>query len=191
MKIRLALTLLALVGGPCASASAQTWRIGDDQPFPIHISDLPVARQRSILGPLEPSLEQRAKEFDLEPGEIEIDKKALLVRWIATPTGTLTLIQGWGPDLCGATGNCKMWVLGKGDRLLLDGQAYRLKVLKTTHRGLPSIVTYSSWTGDGAQLIRYSFDGTKYRPLSCATERVEFMRKVYSKPQLEYGPCDE
>jgi len=182
-----------LVGLLCtlSSGRAQTWRIGDDQPFRIRIADLPKARQKSILKSLEPSLQERAKEFDLDPQEIAAAEKSLLIREISTKSGKLTLVQGWGLNLCGGTGNCKVWVLGTRDRPLLDGQASRLTILRTMHRGLPSIVTSSSSTADGAQLVRYRFDGVVYRAQTCATERIEYLGKVYAKPRLDYGSCDK
>jgi len=186
MKTRLTAAVLVFVVGLFASATAQSWRIGDDQPFPIHISDLPAARQNAILLALEPSLQ----ELGLEPDELDASKKTLLVRHISTDMGILTVVQGWGLDLCGGTGNCKVWVLGKSNRLLLAGQAYRLTILRTTNKGLPSIVTSSSWTGQGSDFIRYSFDGSRYRPQSCAFEQMtDYRGKVYAKPRLDYVDC--
>jgi hypothetical protein len=106
MKFRLTSTILLFVVGGFASARAQTWRIGDDQPFPIHISELPVARQKAILRALEPSLQRRAKKFQDEPEEVAAIRKSLRLRELTTTAGTLLLIQGWGLESCGAVGNC-------------------------------------------------------------------------------------
>jgi hypothetical protein len=90
----------------CEPAQGQTWRIGDDQPFRTRITSLPRARQETILRSLEPSLQARAKEVDLDSEELAATKRTLLIREISTASGKLTLVQGWGLNLCGGTGNC-------------------------------------------------------------------------------------
>jgi hypothetical protein len=183
-------TVVIFFAAGLASGSAQSWRIGDDQPFRTKLTDLPTMLQKSILKSIEPSLMGRAEESDLDPEELAAAEKALLVREISTRGGHLTLVQGSDSNLCGGTGNCKVWVLGKRNHILLDGQAYRLTILRTINKGLPSIVTSSSWTSQGSAFIRYSFDGSRYRPQSCAFEQMtDYRGKVYAKPRLEYVSC--
>ena len=182
-----ALSFVALI---TISARAQSWRIGDDQPFRIRLTDLSNGRQKAILKSIGPSIQGRAAEFELDPDELAAAEKSLLVKEIRTEYGTLTLVQGADLNLCGGTGNCKVWILGSKDRLLLDGQAYRLTVLRTARNGLPSIVTSSSWTDNGSDFIRYSFDGSRYKPQACAFERMmNFRGKVYPRPHLDYVAC--
>jgi hypothetical protein len=137
MRTRLAFAILVLVGCGLLSAIAETWRIGDDQPFPVHISisRLSAADRGSILRALEPALRRYAKEFDLEPTEITQEKRDLLLRRIATPAGPLLLIQGWGSSLCGATGNCAIWAIAKNDRVVLEAGAYKISVLRSNSHG--------------------------------------------------------
>lgn len=180
----------SLLGAPIA-AQTRSWFIGDNQPFPHSIMGLPASRQRHILQHLQPTLQQRAEDFELDPNEAVDLGRSLLFRQINTPSGQITLVQGSGLNSCGGTGNCLVWVLGRGDRLLLEGQAYKITIRRSTHYGFPDIVTSSSWTADGAQFILYRFDGLKYRALTCATERGEFLGKVLPRPRLEYGPCDK
>lgn len=189
MRPTLTAVVFVIVSG-LASARAQTWRIGDDQPFPTQISKLPEARQRSILKTLEPSLQKRAIEFQDEPDEIEAIMKSLLIRQITTPSGPLLLIQGWGSGSCGAVGNCAVWVLGTKDQLLLESGGNKIRILPALHHGLPSILMFGHISAAQSDLTWYSFDGSRYRHTSCATETYSSSTgKVYNPPLIEHGPC--
>jgi hypothetical protein len=172
-----------------ASAKAQTWRIGDDQPFPIHISDLSAADRGSILRALEPALRRYAKELDLEPNEIAQAKKDLLLRRINTPMGALLLVQGWGSSMCGATGNCAIWAIGNNDRVVLEAGGYKISVLRSISHGFPSILTSASPQTDGSELVWYSFDGSQYRAVSCATETYGNLT-MDTRRRITHHPCD-
>jgi len=190
MRTRLAFAILVLVGCGLASAIAETWRIGDDQPFPIHISRLSAADRGSILRALEPALRRYAKEFDLEPTEITQAKRDLLLRRIATPAGPLLLIQGWGSSLCGATGNCAIWAIAKNDRVVLEAGGYKISVLRSASHGFPSILTSTSPQSDGSELVWYSFDGSQYRAVSCATETHGNLTMTDKTRRVTHHPCD-
>jgi hypothetical protein len=191
MRIRLAVSILVLVCSGFGSAMAQTWRIGDDQPFPIHISDLPAARQKAILMAIDPSLQKRAKDYGYEPADVAAIRKSLLLRDLATPSGTLLLIQGWGSESCGAVGNCAVWVLGKNDRLLLEGGGNRIRILAATHHGLPTILISDHMSAAQSGLTWYVFDSSKYRRVSCAIETYSDINRTYSLPLIERGPCEK
>jgi len=145
MRIRLAFTIVALASAALASPKTQTWRIGDDQPFPIHIGDLPASRRHSILRSLRPSLDGSTKFLDkLSPSGIAAAEKALLLRRLPLKSGSLLLVQGWdNMDLCGATGNCVIWALGPDDRLLLEGDGNVIescvpRTMASVHHDLPA-----------------------------------------------------
>jgi hypothetical protein len=189
LSIRLVLALLVVIGGAFASSPAQTWRIGDDQPFPTHITALSDAKRSSILQNLDPALLRLAKDFDLKPSEIVEAKKSLLLTRIETSTGPLLLIQGWGSSMCGATGNCAVWAMGNNDRLILEAGAYKIRVLPLIHHGLPSILTFTSPQTDGSELVWYSFDGSRYRAVSCATETYGTLTMTDTKRRVTHHPC--
>ena len=188
--MRWTLTLLVLVGGSFASASAQTWRIGDDQPFPTHITALSDAERSSILQDLDPAIQRLAKEFDLNPTEIAEAKQRLLLRRIETSTGQLLLIQGWGSSMCGANGNCPVWAMEKNKRLILEAGAYKIRILPLIHHGFPSILTFTSPQTGGSELVWYSFDGSRYRAVSCATETYGNLTMTDTKRRVNHHPCD-
>ena len=173
----------------CGFLRAQTWRIGDDQPFPIHIAKLPLARQISILRSLEMSLQERAKEFQDDPHEIEAIRKSLLVRYLPAASGKLLLVQGWGLESCGAVGNCAFWVLGEDDRLLLASVGNKIRILPQVRHGSPSIMLFEHISASQSRLTWYSFNGSRYRPDSCGVETYSDIERTYSPPLIERGPC--
>jgi hypothetical protein len=188
MRVHASLLYFSVLCG-IGVAAAQTWRIGDDQPFPRHITDLPEAKQQSILRHLEPSLQQRAREFQDEPEEIEAIRKSLLLRRIATPSGSLLLVQGWGLESCGAVGNCALWVLGTDDRLLLASTGNKVEILPNVHQGLPSMLIFEHISASQSYLTWYTFSGSQYRPYSCGVETYSDIGRTYSPPLIERGPC--
>ena len=188
MQRKVATAIIALIS-TCTSVHAQTWRIGDDQPFRIHITDLPAARQKLILKSLEPNLLKRAEEFQDEPEEIEAIRKSLLLRNISTPSGSLLLIQGWGLESCGAVGNCVVWVLGKSDQVLLTTVGNKMKILPKTNHGFPAIQMFEHISAFQSYLTWYSFDGFRYRAAACGVETYSDITRTYSPPLIERSPC--
>lgn len=174
----------------CSSAQGQLWSIGE-QPFPVRISNLPLSRQKAILQALEPGIQRRAKEFDLDPEEIAEVRRELFMREVSTRAGTLLLIQSWGTPLCGATGNCAVWVLDSENRMVLETGGNGIRVLRRAHHGPPSILIYTHMSAFQTGLTLYSFDGSQYRQVSCQVETYSDATRTYSPPLIERGPCEK
>jgi len=71
----------------------------------------------------------------------------------------------YGPPLiCGATGNCDIWVFDKktGD-LLLSANGFNLLVQKSVHHGLFDIVTSHNMSAGSGVRDLYQFDGHEYQ----------------------------
>jgi len=173
------------------SATSQTWRIGDDQPFPTHITSLPVERQRSILAHLQPSLTKLVQEYSLNPEEVSQEEKSLLVREVPTASGPLLIVQSWGMELCGGVGNCAIWVLGNDCQVLLWGGGNVVTILRAVHHGKPSILISAHNSASDSDLVWYRFDGSRYRPASCAIK--SYLKRTFinpnARPEIEHLPC--
>jgi hypothetical protein len=181
--------LILFVIDSAALAQGESWRIGDDQPFPTQISSLPSGERQSILNALRPSLEQRAKDRDLDSDELQSIRGSLRLRRIKDPAGTLLLVQATDIEACGAVGNCAVWALDAHLRLILDGVAYKLSVQRSVHRGQPSILTYEHISASQFELTRYSFDGRKYRESVCGVQSSEIAGKIFDPPRVDLFPC--
>jgi hypothetical protein len=182
--MRLAVLTWAVAILFCYSATAQIWSIGDT-PLPIPISHLSATRQQLVRRALEPAIQGRAHEFDLSPEEIAEAKWDLHVKEVVTAGGKLLLIQGWGMQLCGATGNCAVWALDEKNRLILETSGNGIRLLRTIHHRRPSILMYEHMSAFQTGLTWYSYDGSRYRPVSCGVETYGDT----ARPSIERGPC--
>jgi hypothetical protein len=150
-----------------SSTSAQTWHI-DDQPLHTSISALPAQKRAAILRALKPSLHRDLQSEFLDADELDALQKSLHIEEVTTPSGPILLVQGWGTEMCGAVGNCAVWVLDKNDRLILDrGVGKRVTVSRTLRHGLPDIVIASHMSASEENRVTYGFNGTRYRLLVC------------------------
>jgi hypothetical protein len=162
-----ALLLMAFVR--TAVAQEQSWHI-DDHPFPTSIGALPLGDQRTILATISASIDRYAKQEDLEPNEVATVRKNLRVQRVKTRSSSLLLLQAYGPELCGAVGNCAVWVLDEHNRLLLDGAGgSKVTVTQNEHYGQPDIRFAIHDSASETALERWQFDGLQYRNVSCAT----------------------
>ena len=184
--LKLIAVALVVIGLPLV-AQTNSWRIGIDEPFPNHLTDLPRGRQRSILDQLKPSFDKWFK--DAKPGELEAAEKSLLIREVATPSGPLLFVQGWEVSLCGAVGNCVVWELDQRDQVIFSGQGERMTILQAMSHGRPSILIAYHDSASEADLSWYRFDGVKYRRTRCATESSGTPWKAYDHPLIENHPC--
>ena len=173
------------------NAISQTWRIGDDQPFPTRVSTLPQARQQSILAQIQPSLDKLVKEKWMDSDDATRVKDSLRVRELSTLSGRLLLVQSWGPGLCGGVGNCHVWVLGEHDRLLLETSASELSILNSVHNGRPSILMSLHDSAAERTLIWYRFNGVKYGATACAYKSYGDITGSFKQPQIEYVDCSQ
>ena len=173
------------------NAESQTWRIGDDQPFPTHVSTLPQMRRQSILAQIQPSLDKLVKEKWMDSDDATRVKASLLMREASTPSGQFLLVQSWGPELCGGVGNCHVWVLGEHDMLILEAAASELRILKSAHNGRPSILMSLHDSAAERTLVWYRFDGARYRTAACAYKTYGDLTGPYPHPRVEYVPCSE
>jgi hypothetical protein len=181
---------LVLVLSCVAPASTQTLSIGE-QPFSTFLSHLPNVEQESILKGVQPGIARRAKQFDLDESELVAVKKNLRIGKIVTRTGTLTLVQSYGMELCGAVGNCAVWALGKNDRLILETGGNGIQILKTFGHGYPSILMFDHMSAFQTGMTWYSFDGNQYVRVKCAVQTYSDGSQKYSPPKIEYGPCEK
>jgi hypothetical protein len=100
-------------------------------------------------------------------------------------------IQGLGPILCGATGNCEFWVFDAAHQILLETSAQGFKLLPETHSGRPDLLTTMHDSAFEADAARWQFDGRRYRQSSCAT--IDFgdpYGKTYPQPRVTPHPCE-
>jgi hypothetical protein len=171
-----------------AVAQQKSWHI-DDHPFPTSIHALPPQEQLAILASLNPGIERYAKEDELEPNEIAIVRKNLRLQRINTKSSSFLLVQTWGSELCGAVGNCKVWVLGEHDRTLLDGAGgKKVTVTQNYHHGLPDIRFAMHDSASETAIGRWRFDGHQYREVSCAIVDYGFIQP-YKHPQISHVSC--
>jgi hypothetical protein len=191
MRSWIVLAGIAFVIGGAVNAESQTWRVGDYQPFSTRISAVPTPRQQSIIAHIQPTLAKLVKEDWLKPDEAKSVRENLLVREVATASGHLLLVQSWGTELCGGVGNCEIWVLGDHDRLLLEGSASEITILRSVHFGKPSILMSLHDSAADRTLVWYRFDGVKYRVAACALKSYGTSWETYSPPRIEYLPCSQ
>lgn len=85
------------------------------------------------------------------------------------------VVSGYGPPLCGATGNCSTWVVvintGR-PRLILDAGSVieRVEVTKRPRFQYPDL-SFRGRMGIAEHYIgRYRFDGRRYRLIQCLNE---------------------
>jgi hypothetical protein len=175
----------------CSSAAfAQTWSIGDE-PFPTLLSGLPKAEQEAILKGLQPGIERRAKQFDLDEAEITVVKKELRIHKIMAKAEPLTLVQSYGIELCGAVGNCAVWALDKDNRLVLESGGIGIQILKTLHHGYPSILMFGHMSASQTYMTWYSFNGNQYVRVKCAVQTYSDRAQTNSPPRIDLRPCEK
>ncbi len=181
---------LVLVLNCVTPASTQTWSIGD-QPFSTLLSHLPKAEQQAILSGVKPGIARRAKQFDLDKSELAAVKKSLRIHKVVTRAGTITLVQSYGMELCGAVGNCAVWALGKNDRLILETGGNGIQIIRASSHGYPSILMFDHMSAFQTGMTWYSFDGNQYVRVKCAVQTHSDASQTYSPPKIEYGPCEK
>lgn len=169
------------------SSQQRSWRLGDDQPFNTPIAKLPAAERMVIIRAVDATFKNPGWEA-MSPQELQEANRNLKVQNVDMGGRTFQFVQGWGSVLCGAVGNCPIWVFDQAHRVLLSDGGNRIVVLKSLDHDLPLMYIYSHWSASelGRTLDRY--DGRQYRQVACAT--IEFGPiETYRHPQTTQVSC--
>src|SRR5260370_28590249 len=85
------------------------------------------------------------------------------------------IIEGWGPCVCGTTGNCPVWVLEKrveGFKVLLSNGGYGgfngFSIEATSTNGYNDIILRSHDSASSYDLYVYRFSKTGYKLFQCS-----------------------
>jgi len=122
--------------------------------------------------------------------------KALRVkRVVLTADGVKGLVvQGYSSCMCGATGNCPIWIIGEGSapQLLLHRDGVQNFAVEETHSSdLFDLVFGSHYSAMESYLQRFQFDGSKYRRTGCATlEWSDPVGNRFDPPRIKVMRCD-
>ena len=117
--------------------------------------------------------EIRPMMADLEiKSESELEKAALDTRisMVDLNGDGVPEVVAQGMVSCGATGNCPFWVFRKsklGYEVLLEGEAQRFTIQRTSHSGFRDIVlsTHGSYSSGG--LTNYQYQERAYKDVGC------------------------
>jgi hypothetical protein len=107
------------------------------------------------------------------------------------PVGHLFVVQGFGSDFCGGTGNCNFWVLTGDYKVVLSNIAQTYHIQTASHSALPDIVTSQHDSAFESMLKLWQFDGTSYKRNACADEIFgdSMSGKTFRRPRITPKPC--
>ena len=183
--------LFAVLMASASPLTGQSWSI-NEKPLPTKITALSEPEKSAVLAALQPSLNARIAKGDLERGELTSLQRGLHVKRVVLTGGSILLVQAWGQPLCGATGNCSVWVLDKDHRLLLDGGGGEsISVMSSYHRGKPDILFAIHISASDTGLERWRFNGSKYVLSWCATSSWGMPFDNWTQPHLDVHSCSE
>jgi hypothetical protein len=93
--------------------------------------------------------------------------------------------------MCGAVGNCALWVLDQNDQLILDrASGKRITISNSSHDGQADILIASHNSAFEEDRITYRFDGAQYRPYACAyADYADPTGNPYKHPQITAIRC--
>jgi len=102
-------------------------------------------------------------------------RKVLQIKSIQLGSSEGLIVRGYGPPLCGATGDCSTWIVqqrAKRFRVLLDaGSVIETIDIKKRRRGqYPDLIFRHRMGASDRYVERYRFDGRRYRLTSCVYE---------------------
>ena len=122
--------------------------------------------------------------------QLHISAKNLRVLKFETTSAPVFFVQGYGMELCGATGNCKSWMLANDYKVLLRGYAQTVKLLSTLHNGRPDILTGLHDSAMESDLTQWRFTGSRYVRYRCALIEYEDLTVGrYKVPKVTRQPC--
>lgn len=103
------------------------------------------------------------------------------------------LVQGNGVCMCGAVGNCPMWVVGSGSepRLLLGAVGVQMFAFgKSGADGYFDLVLGSHDSASEFFVERFHFGGRKYEREGCALlDYASPAGRLYPRPRISPSPC--
>jgi len=166
---------LALVAG-CLSfapkSSAQQWNTHGMVEANAILNSLPPADRNGIVH------------------KLHISAKNLRALKLDTTSGPVFFVQGYGSELCGATGNCSSWILADDYKVLLRGLAQTAKLLSALHNGRPDILTGLHDSATSSELTQWRFNGSRYVRYRCALIEYEDLAVgLYKVPKGTPQPC--
>jgi hypothetical protein len=111
-----------------------------------------------------------------------------------TPKGDSGLVvQGSGVCMCGAVGNCPFWVIDEQphpNALLHAVGVQSFAIQKSSSADHFDLVLGSHDSAIAIYLQRFKFDGTRYRPSSCASlEWSDPVGNALHPPRITNQPC--
>jgi hypothetical protein len=115
-------------------------------------------------------------------------------RVLLTPDGKQGLVvQGFGSCMCGATGNCPIWIIGEDSHAELLLQSAGIQSFAFQQSQAFDHFDLILGTHDSAMkqdLQRFRFDGSSYRRTGCATiEWSDEMGNRLQPPRITAVPC--
>ena len=170
----------------CGQSPRDAWRHKPDDEGVIggadldkQVSDLSQGEQTQIWQAIEKDLrdpnlsvaEQKKILLNLDAGDIQLSlhgEKQLLVG--ANGESGFCAASGYCMRLCGATGNCSMWLFVRDRgalRLVVSEIATRIVVEKTRVKGMPDIAFRSHFNASESVFSVYRWTGTDYKPIDC------------------------
>jgi hypothetical protein len=97
------------------------------------------------------------------------DSRVALVR-LRRPGPPNVIAQGLGQEVCGATGNCPLWVLEKSGghyKLILNGFGQTFTVQSTRTNGFSDIVISMQGSATSSDLMLYKYKNGQYHRTAC------------------------
>jgi hypothetical protein len=99
-------------------------------------------------------------------------------------------VQPSGYILCGATGNCPIWIFDHEMHLLLRlNMVQSFVVTDQSSHGLFDVVVASHSSATEHGLRRLRFDGSRYRLIQCANVSNGAFGRTYKKPRFTPESC--
>jgi hypothetical protein len=135
-----------------------------------------ISRQRRIKN----VLDTRIEEIDLN-----VDGTAEVVAQVTDE------------ELCGATGNCPLWVFRWSHQqyiLLLEGEAQTFTVQSSKTKGFRDLVLGLHMSASRSELTEYKFDGAAYRKSGCYEANWTFLDENGNLHELKaprVTPCEK
>ena len=101
------------------------------------------------------------------------------------------VVQGYGSDLCGGTGNCSFWVFDAQHNILVKTVAQTFRFLPQIHNGKNDLLTAMHDSATSSDLTHWQFDGRRYHPIKCATvDYADPIGNSYPRPKFTPSKCD-
>jgi hypothetical protein len=173
---------------PSATAQRSTWSM-DEKPFGKAISTLPPGEQGAILTSVRLDIRKWPSNDRLDPNEERAALKTLHVLTVDTASGPLLLVQGWGDTLCGAVGNCALWVLDPNDHVILASGGKRVSLQRTFHNAYPDLQISTHESASDTGLKKWRFDGNRYRLSWCGISSWGLPTDNWTHARIETRAC--